>query len=327
MTDATGTVVSQTRYKAWGEVRHQSGVTPTEYGFTGQFSHAADFGLMFYNARWYDVSLGRFAQADSIIPPGVQGLDRYAYVNNSPMNYVDPSGHDPWWCEGDDLCMFNWMEDHTSGGGDGYFAEYGVKVDAEFNKTQRRAIMAGIFAVGGKFAESRGNGESAASAFRAVFDEGVSFELDEKCDGCRAGKIKGTNKLCGSDYTSPGCVPGGAFTSGTTITFASFNGENVNNFFKMTLNVVHELGHVYYGEVGNPTIGSAFSRDALIPNSCDGCYEWQQHPPSMNATGEDILTELFGDTFVAWTYGAWNPLNMNAADAANGAMNNLVPKP
>jgi hypothetical protein len=50
---------------------------------------------MFYNARWYDVSLGRFAQADSIVPPGVQGLDRYAYVNNSPMNYVDPSGHEP----------------------------------------------------------------------------------------------------------------------------------------------------------------------------------------------------------------------------------------
>ena len=48
---------------------------------------------MFYNARWYDPALRRFAQADSIVPGGVQGLDRYAYVNNSPMNYVDPSGH------------------------------------------------------------------------------------------------------------------------------------------------------------------------------------------------------------------------------------------
>lgn len=46
-----------------------------------------------FNARWYDPALGRFAQADSIIPPGVQGLDRYAYVNNSPLNYTDPSGH------------------------------------------------------------------------------------------------------------------------------------------------------------------------------------------------------------------------------------------
>jgi hypothetical protein len=49
---------------------------------------------MFYNARWYDPALGRFAQADSIVPEGVQGYDRYAYVNNNPFTYVDPSGHD-----------------------------------------------------------------------------------------------------------------------------------------------------------------------------------------------------------------------------------------
>ena len=48
---------------------------------------------MFYQSRWLDPYLGRMAQADSIIPPGVQGLDRYAYANNSPMNFVDPSGH------------------------------------------------------------------------------------------------------------------------------------------------------------------------------------------------------------------------------------------
>jgi RHS repeat-associated protein len=52
-------------------------------------------GLMFYQARFYDPSLGRFAQADSIVPGGVQGLDRYAYVNNSPINNNDPTGH---WC-------------------------------------------------------------------------------------------------------------------------------------------------------------------------------------------------------------------------------------
>lgn len=57
------------------------------------------FGLMFYNARFYDPALGRFTSADTIIPGGVQGLDRYAYVNNSPINYVDPSGHDPWYCD------------------------------------------------------------------------------------------------------------------------------------------------------------------------------------------------------------------------------------
>jgi RHS repeat-associated protein len=77
---------------------------PTRYTYTGQYSYISDsatdltasasFGLMFYNARWYDPALGRFAQADTVVPGGVQGLDRYAYTNNSPVNYVDPSGHD-----------------------------------------------------------------------------------------------------------------------------------------------------------------------------------------------------------------------------------------
>ena len=59
---------------------------------------------MFYNARWYDPALGRFAQADSIVPPGVQGLDRYAYVNNNPMLYTDPTGHDVDCGIGDSYC-------------------------------------------------------------------------------------------------------------------------------------------------------------------------------------------------------------------------------
>ncbi|GEM_PF-5962179 len=93
VTDSTGAVISEVKYKAWGEVRYASGTTLTNYTYTGQYSYVSDFGLMFYNARWYDPSLGRFAQADTIVPGGGQGVDRYAYVNNSPMNYTDPSGH------------------------------------------------------------------------------------------------------------------------------------------------------------------------------------------------------------------------------------------
>src|SRR5687767_6180242 len=76
---------------------------PPRYTYTGQYSYindeatdlgSAGFGLMFYNARWlrsvpvakrrgYDPALGRFAQADKIIPNNIQGLDRYAYVFNN----------------------------------------------------------------------------------------------------------------------------------------------------------------------------------------------------------------------------------------------------
>lgn len=97
VTGAGGSLVSQLRYDPWGEVRDTYGTTPTDKTYTGQRSYMGEtgpgFGLMYYNARWYDPSIGRFAQADTIVPPGIQGLDRYAYVNNNPLNYNDPSGH------------------------------------------------------------------------------------------------------------------------------------------------------------------------------------------------------------------------------------------
>jgi RHS repeat-associated protein len=93
--NSNGALVSELRYKPWGETRYSNGTTPTKYTYMGQYSNVSDFGLYFYNARWYDPALGRFAQADSIVPGGVQGLDRYAYANNSPVRYTDPSGHCP----------------------------------------------------------------------------------------------------------------------------------------------------------------------------------------------------------------------------------------
>jgi RHS repeat-associated protein len=111
-TDSTGAKVSEIRYKPWGEIRStwtsQPATTPAyklaSYTFTGQFSYMDDpttsgvtegFGLLFYNARWYDPVTGRFAQADSILADPVQGWDRFAYVNNNPLAYTDPSGHQP----------------------------------------------------------------------------------------------------------------------------------------------------------------------------------------------------------------------------------------
>ncbi len=62
--------------------------------FTGQY-HEEALGLYFYGARWYDPLLGRFTQADTIIPDpsAPQAFNRYAYTLNNPLRYVDPSGH------------------------------------------------------------------------------------------------------------------------------------------------------------------------------------------------------------------------------------------
>jgi RHS repeat-associated protein len=94
-TDSIGAFGSENRYKAWGELRYASGTLPTKFTYTGQYSNVADFGLMYYGARWYDSSLSRFAQADTIVPGAgnPQAWDRYAYTNNNPIKFIDPTGH------------------------------------------------------------------------------------------------------------------------------------------------------------------------------------------------------------------------------------------
>ncbi|MEZ4864100.1 MAG: RHS repeat-associated core domain-containing protein [Caldilineaceae bacterium] len=110
------TETGEVRYYAWGKDRYTSGTTPTSYKFTGQREEAS-LGLYYYGARWYDrtagakhhPALGRFIGsplgADTVVPnPGdTQSFDhvvgakrhRYAYVNNNPLKYVDPTGHEP----------------------------------------------------------------------------------------------------------------------------------------------------------------------------------------------------------------------------------------
>ncbi len=92
--DAEGNKVGEVRYKAFGEDRYTFGTTPTTYRYTGQRQEAA-LGLYFYNARWYDPFLGRFVQADTLVPgPGEpQSLNRYAYCLGNPLRFIDPTGH------------------------------------------------------------------------------------------------------------------------------------------------------------------------------------------------------------------------------------------
>ncbi len=103
-TDSNGNRTGEIRYMPWGTERYTWGTTPTTYNFTGQRVEAS-LGLLFYNARWYDASLGRFIQADSVVPGGVQGLDRYAYVGNNPLNYIDPTGNAT--CDDEGHCWLN----------------------------------------------------------------------------------------------------------------------------------------------------------------------------------------------------------------------------
>jgi len=92
--DATGAVVGEQRYRPFGQPRLTPGITQTDRGYAGQQSLSAA-GLVDFNARWVDSSLGMFASPDSLIPNlfNPQALNRYGYVLNNPLRYTDPTGH------------------------------------------------------------------------------------------------------------------------------------------------------------------------------------------------------------------------------------------
>lgn len=91
--NADGTDYSETEYLSWGIDDPTPADIGTSFKYTGQ--RQAEAGLYFYNARWYDPEVGRFIQADSIIPEPGNPLawDRYAYGLNNPIINNDPTGH------------------------------------------------------------------------------------------------------------------------------------------------------------------------------------------------------------------------------------------
>jgi RHS repeat-associated protein len=88
--DASGRLISRTRYEPYGYVA--SGVTPT-IGFTGHVNDV-DTGLTYMQQRYYDPVAGRFLSTDPVTTDANTGgsFNRYAYANNSPYKYIDPNG-------------------------------------------------------------------------------------------------------------------------------------------------------------------------------------------------------------------------------------------
>ncbi len=65
------------------------------------YYYDTETGLYYLNARYYSPEWRRFISPDAaeyIDPETPNGLNLYAYCHNDPVNYADPSRHDPeWW--------------------------------------------------------------------------------------------------------------------------------------------------------------------------------------------------------------------------------------
>ncbi|TMN80632.1 MULTISPECIES: RHS repeat-associated core domain-containing protein [unclassified Pseudoalteromonas] len=62
-----------------------------DVGYTGH-KFDTDLGLSYMQARYYDPVIGRFYSNDPVGFRDVHSFNRYAYANNNPYKYTDPSG-------------------------------------------------------------------------------------------------------------------------------------------------------------------------------------------------------------------------------------------
>ncbi|MFW7523982.1 polymorphic toxin-type HINT domain-containing protein [Vibrio ostreicida] len=103
ITDGYGVVVERRSYDTWGKQRkvawREDGPLDvvqqaiTNRGYTGH-EEIVEVGLVHMNGRVYDQELGRFISADPIVqsPYRTNSFNRYAYVMNNPLKYIDPTG-------------------------------------------------------------------------------------------------------------------------------------------------------------------------------------------------------------------------------------------
>ena len=102
-TDESGNIIESLANEPWGQQLSESfngelktqdyNPEDTDRGFTGH-EHLTGVGLIHMNGRVYDPTIGRFMSPDPIIqdPSNSQSYNRYTYVFNNPLRYIDPTG-------------------------------------------------------------------------------------------------------------------------------------------------------------------------------------------------------------------------------------------
>ena len=89
LTDSGQAVVESYKYDAFGKLETPP-ATGNPYTYTAR-EYDPESGLYFYRARYYDAVIGRFITPDPLWFRS-SGIKFYVYVNNNPVNLVDPQG-------------------------------------------------------------------------------------------------------------------------------------------------------------------------------------------------------------------------------------------
>jgi RHS repeat-associated protein len=95
--DTRGKVVARYSYSPFGVPKVTEGTSDTDLLYTGEFWDP-DVHLLYLRSRYYDPQLGRFLSPDPLpgSPMVPETFNQYVYVNNDPVNQVDPLGLQGW---------------------------------------------------------------------------------------------------------------------------------------------------------------------------------------------------------------------------------------
>lgn len=88
-----GQAVASTSYHLYGTRKTSTDLTAQPFAYNGEARD--DTGLDYLRASYYDSQGGTFLTEDSYPGEDTDTLsqNRYSYVQNTPVNYTDPSGY------------------------------------------------------------------------------------------------------------------------------------------------------------------------------------------------------------------------------------------
>ena len=88
VTNSSKDIIATSTYHPFGETEVEEG--SEKYLYNGKEKDST--GLYYYGARYYDPQIGRFTSRDPLSNGSTSGSNRYAYCQNNPLRFIDPTG-------------------------------------------------------------------------------------------------------------------------------------------------------------------------------------------------------------------------------------------
>ena len=114
--DNSGNQVVSYTYDSWGKLLSIEGNAKDTIGVQNPFRYRGYYydtetGFYYLNSRYYDPMVGRFLNADSVVPDvggNIKGYNVFAYCYNNPVNSSDYTGNWPQWLDD----FFTWVDNN-----------------------------------------------------------------------------------------------------------------------------------------------------------------------------------------------------------------------